>query len=230
VADVLSKANEAYDAKEFATSSQLYQSVVDSGFKSADLYYNLANAYFKQGKYPNAILNYERALLLNPADEDIQFNLSKSKTYVVDKIDVIPEFFVKTLFKKNIVKFSSNNWAILAFLFFFFSIVCYLVYFISISAGKRKLFFTVATFLFLIFILFGTFSYKVKNYIENSVSAIVMSPTVTVKGAPDNEGLDVFIIHEGTKVNVLRSLAGWYEIKIADGKQGWLKQEEIEKI
>lgn len=227
---LLSKANEEYKLKNFAESISLYQSIVDSGYHSAELYYNIGNAFFKQGDVPRAILNYERALLLNPTNEDIKFNLAKSQTYVVDKIEVIPEFFVKTWFRNTMVILSSDTWAILAMVLFIFSFAGYLLFFLGRKTGLKKLMFSVSVLFTLLFILIGFFAIKSKGYIENSNGAIVMTPTVTVKSSPDTDGLDVFILHEGSKVQIIRRLSNWYEIKIADGKQGWLKSNDIEKI
>lgn len=227
---ILIKANEEYKVKNFSEAISLYQIIVDSGYHSAELYYNIGNSFFKQGDIPRAILNYERALLLNPTNEDIKFNLAKSQTFVVDKIEIIPEFFVKTWFRNTVVILSSDTWALFALVLFVISIMGYLLFFLGQKAGVKKLLFTLSVLITLLFMLSGFFAFKSKGYIENSSGAIVMSPTVTVKSSPDTDGLDVFIIHEGSKVVILRKLADWYEIKIADGKQGWLKSNDVEKI
>lgn len=227
---ILFKANNAYKESNFSEASELYQSIVESGYQSAELFYNIGNTYFKQGDFPKAILYYERALLLNPTDEDIQFNLAKSRTYVVDKIEVIPEFFIKTWIKNTISILSSDTWSILAVILFLIAISGFLVFFLTRKLSLKKLVFSISVLLLIGFILVGFFSIKSKGYIENSQSAIVMTPTVTVKSSPNREGIDVFIIHEGSKVVILRKLAGWYEVRIADGKQGWLEESDVEKI
>jgi tetratricopeptide (TPR) repeat protein len=227
---VLSKANLAYKESNFTEASALYQSIVDSGYHSAEIYYNIGNTFFKQNDFPRAILNYERALLLNPTDEDINFNLEKSRTFVVDKIEVIPEFFIKTWIKNTIVILSSDTWALFAVILFIVSVSGFLFFFLTNKTAVKKLVFSFSVLFTLSFLLFGFFSIKSKNYIKNSQSAIVMTQTVTVKSSPDREGMDVFIIHEGCKVSILRKLAGWCEVRIADGKQGWLEEDEIEKI
>lgn len=227
---VFSDANSAYKNRAFEEAINLYQSIVDSGYESAELYYNIGNAFFKTGQFPRAILNYERALNLEPNDEDIKFNLAKSQTYVVDKIEAIPEFFIKTWFSNLIIKLPSNTWAGLALLAFLLSVSGFLVFFLTRKTLLKRSVFTVSVLLVTGFVVLGFFSLRSKAYVENSNTAIVMTPTVTVKSSPDNDGLDVFIIHEGSKVSILRNLAGWYEIRIADGKQGWLKEEDVEKI
>lgn len=227
---LLKSAEAAYIAKDYYSATTIYERVSDSGYSSLELYYNIGNAYYKQGEYPKAILYYERALLLDPTDEDAQFNLTKAKTYVVDKIEVIPEFFIKTWFDRFMVSLNSDTWALFALCFFASSVVGFLLFLFSRQAFIKRMVFIISVFFVIIFGVTGIFSVKTKKILENNVSGIIMTPTVTVKGSPDMEGLDSFIIHEGTKVNVLRSLAGWYEVRIADGKQGWLRMKDLEKI
>ncbi len=230
VDSLLFKAKNAYEQKDFSDAALYYQVVVDSGYQSVELFYNIGNAYFKQGDFARAILNYERAMLLDPTDEDVQFNLSKSKTYVVDKIEAIPEFFIKTWFRNTIVMFNSDAWAKLAIVIFILTLSGLLLFFVSNKVVLKKMAFSLSVLMLIFFLITGFFSIKARDYIESSTNAIIMAPTVTVKSSPDEDGVDVFIIHEGTKVSILRSLAGWYEVSIADGKQGWLKTNEVEKI
>ncbi|MBN1115888.1 MAG: tetratricopeptide repeat protein [Bacteroidales bacterium] len=228
---LFAKGNEAYKNKQFFDAIELYSVIIEHHENvSAEVYYNLGNAYYKTGDFSRAILNYERALLLNPSDEDIQFNLAKAKTYLVDKIEVIPDFFVKTWFKKILIFFDSNLWAILALLFFNLSITGILIYNFTKSVAFRKLSF-ILSILFLFFSVFAlSFAFKTRNYIEESNSAIVLEPTVRVKSSPDLESNDMFIIHEGLKVDVIREIGTWSEIRLSDGKQGWMQSENFEKI
>lgn len=226
----LKEAETLYANEKFQNAIDRYQHVADSGFHSSELYYNIGNAYFKLGDISRSILNYERALLLAPTDGDILFNLEKSRTYVVDNIEVIPEFFIKSWLRKTIVIFNSNAWAVTALMAFLFATLFLLVFFIARKVVVKKVMLPVSIIALLVFLFSIIFSSRTKGYVEDSNYAIIMQSTVTVKSSPDNGGVDVFIIHEGTKVNVLRSLADWHEIKLADGKQGWLSAEEIEKI
>lgn len=220
----------AYSEQSFLTAIDFYNQIVDAGFKSPELFFNLGNAYFKIGQYPRAILNYEKAALLDPNDDDIQFNILKASAYTIDKIEMIPEFFLIGWIRSFVSVLSSNQWAIVALVSFVFSLLLLFLFFILITRSKKVLVFTIGIILMLTTILSFIFAVKTKNYINNSNQAIVLTSTVTVKGAPDSNGINVFIIHEGTKINLLRSIGDWYEIRIADGKQGWLLNTDFEKI
>ncbi|MBN2486583.1 MAG: tetratricopeptide repeat protein [Bacteroidales bacterium] len=227
---VFSAANKFYIEKKYDKAVETYNILIDKGHKTAGLFFNIGNAYFKAGNYAKAILFYERAKLLAPSDADIDFNLAKAKTYVIDKIEVIPDFFIKAWFKSVIAIFSPNQWAGISVILFVLFTICALIYLLIIKPALKRLSFYLGFSALIIAFLALFFAFKTRQYIENSMGAIVMSPTVTVKSSPDNESTNVFIIHEGTKVFIVRSLDGWDEIKLTDGKQGWLESSTIEKI
>jgi tetratricopeptide (TPR) repeat protein len=228
--DLFNAGNKNYIDKKYTEAINNYEDLCQKGFRSADLFYNTGNAYFKTGNYAKAILFYERAKLIDPANADIEFNLTKARTYVIDKIEVIPDFFIKTWFRSTISGVSPNAWATLSLACFIVFTFLFLVYMLVARVNLKKISFYVGILLLAISIITLTFAYKTRHYIEKSNSAIVMIPTVSVKGSPDPESTDAFVIHEGTKVFILRSLNGWDEIKLTDGKQGWLESQSIEKI
>lgn len=223
-------ANKAYIDKKYNEALNAYETLFNNGFRSSELFFNAGNAYFKTGNYAKAILFYERAKLIDPSNDDIDFNLAKTRTYVIDKIEIIPDFFIKAWYKNLLTGLSSNAWAIISLFAFLVFTLSLLIYLLVSKAGLKRISFYFALFLFFVSVLGLTFAFKTKHFIENSDSAIIMSPTVTVKSSPDYESTDVFIIHEGTKVFIVRSLNGWNEIKLTDGKQGWLESQTIEKI
>jgi tetratricopeptide (TPR) repeat protein len=230
VDSVFESANKAYMVKNYSAAIEQYELIINNGFRSAELYFNLGNAFFKTGNYPKAILCYEKAKLIDPENSDIEFNLTKARTYVIDKIEVIPDFFIKAWFRSLVSKLSPNSWAALsAILFILFSLLI-LLYLFVVKVNLKKLAFYLGLFSLFISINALIFAFKTRAYIDNSNIAIIMSPTVSVKTSPDNESTNAFIIHEGTKVYILRSLNGWNEIKLSDGKQGWLESNTIEKI
>jgi len=230
-ADTLfARANKHYISGNYTEALKLYEAVIGMGKESPELYFNLGNSYFKLNDIAHAILNYERAHLLAPNDEDIVFNLELARTYTVDKIDAIPDFFVVKWFKQLANAFSSNGWAILAITFFIVTLALLLVYQFSGRYMLKRYAFTfswVAAFLFIISLIFSNVQ---KNRIANSNHAIVITSSVAVKGSPSENSSDIFILHAGTKVQILRNLGDWSEIKIADGSKGWLKKSTFEKI
>lgn len=230
VDSIFNVANAAYSTQDYYGAIEEYEKIIDLGFESAEVFYNVGNSYFKLKEYPKAVLNFERAELLNPRDPDIKFNLEKSYAYTIDKIEVIPEFFLITWMRKIISSSTSNIWAIIAILAFVLVLVLFLVYFINPSRRVKVLSFTLGGFMMFISIISLIFAFNTKRYIENSDRAIIMESTVTVKGAPDINAVNVFIVHEGTKVILVRSIGEWHEVQLSDGKQGWLQESDIEKI
>jgi tetratricopeptide (TPR) repeat protein len=227
---IFENANKSYADEKYEESVKFYSQILDNGFESAELYYNIGNAFFKLRNYPKAILNYEKALLIDPDNENFQHNLAKAKMYNVDKVDEIPEFIISSWINKLIGLFSSNRWAIISLTSFAFAIICFLIYFFSATIKLKRISFYSAILIMLISVATYYFTYHAKTDIRNSRGAIVMEPTVTVKGSPRETGIELFIIHEGTKVFIINKLDNWYEIKLLDGKQGWLLSSAVEKI
>jgi tetratricopeptide (TPR) repeat protein len=227
---IFENANKLYTEEKYEESIKYYNQILDNGYESSELYYNIGNAYFKLRVYPRAILNYEKALLIDPENENVQHNLAKAKMYNVDKIDEIPEFIAKSMFNELIGFFSSNSWAIISMIFFVLTIGSLLIYFFSAQTKIKKIFFYSALIVLIISLSSFFFSYHAKSDIKNSNGAIIMQPTVTVKGSPRDTGTELFIIHEGTKVIIINKLDNWFEIKLMDGKQGWLPQSTVERI
>jgi tetratricopeptide (TPR) repeat protein len=224
------KANKAYSNDKYEDAAGLYEQILTGGMESPEVYYNLGNAYFKTRNYPKAILNFERALRLDPLNENIRFNLEKSQVYNMDQINEIPEFIIRRGLRNVLEIFSPNTWAYISLFTFIIGLSLLLIYFLSFKiylkriglyAGIAALIISVST-----FFIAGS----AKNFILKSGGAIVMTPTVTVKGSPDAGSTDLFLIHEGTKVFILDKIDNWYEIKLMDGKQGWLQQSEVEPI
>ena len=223
-------ANNEYINENYHEAIQQYEAILSQGFESAALYYNMGNAYYKLSDYPKSILNYEKALLLDPHNENIKFNLEKAQVYIVDQIDEIPEVIVRKWVIGAIAWLNSNTWALLSMIFFLISLIGFLLYFLIAKINFRRTgFYTGILFLILSAFTF-IMAYKSKSMLTNSNGAIVMTPTVTVKGSPSNTSMDLFIVHEGTKVFILDELNNWYEVKLSDGKQGWLQKSDIEPI
>ena len=223
-------ANEEYKAKEYFEAISSYELIEESGFKSVELFYNLGNAYFKVGDHAKAILYYERAKLLAPSDEDVDFNLVKSQTYIIDKIETIPEFFLKSWIRSLLGTLNSNQWAVISMVLFIAALGAFLVYFMIRSTRGKKISFYLGLIAVILFVFALFASIQTKSYIDKSNAAIVLEQIVRVKSSPDNESPDLFIIHEGTKVFVIRQVDLWSEIRLTDGKQGWMKSEDFENI
>lgn len=227
---LLDSASTAYTAGKYEKTIELYQQVLDNGYESAGLYFNLGNAYYKSNKIPMAIANYERALNLDPKDEDIQFNLRLANTHVVDKIDVMPEFFLNSWWQNFMGILSSNQWALISMSVFVVGLILLLIFFLSQNSLARKFSFWTGVVLIIITLFTFNFSRKQKWMAEHEPEAIIMTPSVTVKSSPDESGTELFLIHEGLKVKVTDELGNWREIKLSDGNKGWVKEGDLEVI
>lgn len=227
---LIEKANKAYVAGEYDQALTLYNQVMKDGLESPGLYFNIGNSYFKQNNIPAAILNYEKALLLDPADEDMIFNLKVANSRISDKIEPLPVLFYKRWYTSLLQLFSFDGWAKAVVLFFILSLLFFTIYFISRQIILRKTGFWMGFFSFLIALIFSLFAYQSYHSIQNRNEAIIFAPTVTIKSSPDEKSIDLFVLHEGTKVILIDQIGIWYEIRIANGSIGWLPASSIERI
>jgi tetratricopeptide (TPR) repeat protein len=224
------QANELFAAGNYAEAEQLYLSIASGGYVSADLYYNLGNAYFKQQSWGKAILYYERALRLHPEDKDISANLDMANTMIVDKIEAVPEFFLTTWMRDIHSVAGANTWAWCSIGCFALCLLLALLFFFARSIALRKFSFFIAVFALLCCACCALFAHYQKQALHDNSKAVVMPAVVTIKSSPDNSGKDLFILHEGTKVTLLESLGQWQRIQLTDGRQGWLMGRMVETI
>ena len=222
----LKNAESAYAAEQYDKAIEIYESVLLNFGKSYVLHYNLGNAYYKSGKIAQAILNYERALLIKPGDNDIRFNLEMAKLQT-DRIEPLQEFFIKTWIRAVQNLIGVGSWATVGLVCFVLFICCLVLYFFSKWMSLKKTGFYFGVVLLIITIFANLFAWNQKQELENRHGAIVFSPTVTAKGSPDNSGTDLFLLHEGTKVFIRNSLGDWNEIVLEDGNVGWINKKDI---
>ena len=228
--DLFQKANEAYSKNDFLEAAALYEELLKTNGESSIVYYNLGNSYYKLNKVASSILNFERALLLNPGDKDIYFNLEIAKLKAVDRIEPIEDFFLTQWFRTIQNLMSTDAWSNFSITCFILIIICLFLFFFSRRIFIKKLGFFIGVGL-LICVVFGNcFAYNQKIKLTQRKEAIVFAPTTPIKSSPDNSGTDLFNLHEGTKVKLKNSLGGWNEIETADGNIGWIKSSEIEVI
>lgn len=222
---------QAYTDGKFADASTAWTSIEESGRKSAKLYYNLGNAWFKQGNYPKAILNYERALRLDPSYSDARYNLEFTGNFVQDKIEPVPEFILKSVARKVCYVMSSNVWAVIFLVLLAAALMMGLLFLLGSSVGKRRAGFYCGIVLLLLSAGALSFSAWQKSDSVKTDTAIVMSPVSSVKSSPSSgSSKDLFVIHEGTKVTILDEVGSWKNISLADGRQGWIPAADLEVI
>ncbi len=226
----LNRAERWYRQNEFTKAIEQYQILIDSGWSSADLLYNMGNACFKNHDIKSAILYYERARRLAPNDENIDFNLQLSRSLIFDKVEPVPELFLITWGKSIRDVFAVKTWSWLSIGCFVATLSLGLLFLFVRRYRMRQLSFSSA--IICLFLCIGAciFGYLQKSNIERTDEAIVFTPSVTIKSSPDDSGNNLFILHEGTKVHVEEQAGEWCEVRIADGNKGWMRMKDLEII
>lgn len=228
--DLIQKANQAYTEGQYSDALRYYNQVYQQGYESAPLLMNIGNAHFKLNDIPSSILFYERALRHAPNNEDIAFNLGLARSRIIDKIEDVPKLFFLQWWDQIKGSLSLESWTYLSIISFVAFLLFFAAYLIAKRVWSKQLFFWPA----MIFLLLGLhavlFSSQLKSDRISRPEAIIFSPTVTVKSSPDHSSIDLFVLHEGTKVQVSDSLGEWIEIRIASGSKGWISGENLRKI
>ena len=225
------KADSAYINNDFASAVYLYENILANQGESADIYYNLGNSYYKMDNIAKAILNYEKALILNPGNGDIRFNLELAQSKTVDKVTPMSEVFLVTWMNDLTNTMSEKGWAKMAIISFILMLLMLALYFFSKKIALKKIGFISAICLLLICIIANISASTQKNKAQSHATAIIMAPSVTAKSTPNDGGTDLFILHEGRKVNIKdNTMREWKEIQLEDGNVGWVPASAIEII
>ena len=222
--------NQAYIDGNYALAVENYQAIEARGYSSARLFYNLGNAYYKQGNIGRAILYYNRALVVSPSMEDAKHNLEIAEAFAKDKIAVVPEFFLNRWMRTLRSAFSCNVWGGLSMAMLAIAIAFGLIFLLGSQIKVRKSGFYGAVVALLLFVVVTIFAVSARRDILDRSAAIVMSSAISVKSSPDRAATDIFVIHEGTKVTISSEVDGWCEVTIADGKKGWTESSHLERI
>ena len=223
-------ADDEYAKGNYQQAIKDYQEILKAGV-SSEIYYNLGNAYYRTDNITQALLAYERALQLSPGDNDIRFNLQYARSKTIDKITPETEMFFVTWYN-SLVNFTSvDRWANTAIVSIVMALLLILVFLFAPQMWARKSGFYGSAVFLLLFAFANLFAFQQKHELETKQGAIVIAPTVNVKKTPAASGTDVFVIHEGTRVDITdRGMKQWRGVKLADGREGWLKTSQIEEI
>lgn len=221
------QANTAYNSGNYDTAAMMYENILAMDMESASVYYNLGNAYYKMHNYPMAIYYYEKALKLDPSNDDAQTNLAIANLAIVDKIEPMPQPFYVKWWRSARAWLSGNQWAWCSIVFFALLLAALFVFLRSRRIGVRKLGFFMGLVFLMVFAVSVVFSAQLKHAAITQDQAIIMSPTVTVKSSPSDASVDLFVLHEGSKVSVLEQSNGWNKVRIANGSLGWLPEASM---
>ncbi|MDY0286058.1 MAG: hypothetical protein EOL88_06640 [Bacteroidia bacterium] len=221
---------EAYSARQYADAMRYFSTIIESGYASGEVYYNMGNTAYKQHNIPLAILYYEKARLLIPGDEDLLFNLELAQSRTVDKIEPLPLLFYERWWNSFLIFLPPGGWAILSLGVFALSAVLFLVYrFISGMTLRKVGFYGFLTGM-VFFLLTVVLSVASQQQLTAHKHAIVFAPSATAKSSPADDSIDIFVVHEGTKVEITEHVGEWVRVKLGNGSVGWLKSKAIEVI
>ncbi len=228
--DLIKKANDLYSKGEYSAASELYEQVLKTDQEAPELYYNLANSYYKMNETGRSILNYERALRIKPAYKAARVNLEMAQQKVVDNVVQVPSFFLMRWMDYLMKLLSSNQWFVISLVTLIIAIAGFMVFIFGYTVSSRKTSFYMAVIFLSFTIVSMFFSGLRKSQLMKHNEAIIMVGSVSVKSSPDKSGTDLFQLHEGTKVKVKSELNDWTEIVLGNGSIGWMEDDNIEKI
>jgi tetratricopeptide (TPR) repeat protein len=222
--------NNAYNEGMYDSALNVYHQIEKENMASTSLFYNTGNAYFKKNDVASAILYFEKAKKLSPNDEDIEYNLGIANSMIVDKIEKVPELFYKKWWNYFYNMFNADTWTVISLFSWFVLIFFVSLFIITGTRSVRKLAFYLG--LFFLFTSVATFGLASQKYYygKEHSEAIIFTPTITVKSSPTMTAVDLFVIHEGTKVRILDELQEWTKIRIQDGSVGWLPANSLKEI
>ena len=224
------RANTAYINGDYHAAIATYGELLDRGYSSAKLYFNLGNACFKEGETGRAILCYHRALRLAPGNDDIRYNLSVAESRTKDRIEAIPEFFLTEWVRAVRHTMSCTAWSLFSLVALAVALALFLLYLLAPRLSLRKAGFYGTMVAALLFVVTTWFAAGERREQLDDTQAVVMTSSAAVKSSPDRSATDLFVLHEGTLVRITDRLDGWCEVTIADGKKGWIDGRTIETI
>ncbi|WP_372745207.1 tetratricopeptide repeat protein [Lutibacter sp.] len=227
---LFAKANNFYKNGNYSKAIDTYLSIEKQGLQSDVLYYNIGNSYYKLNKVAPSIYYYEKALKINPANEDVISNLAFAKRMTIDVIEELPKTFLQRFTANVIQKYTFDTWAIIAVSTSFLAALLFLFYYFSSGTKIKLLLFNTSILALFILAISTFFAFKNYDIVKNTKMAIIFTDKVEVKNAPTTTSDDAFELHEGTKVQILDELDNWKKIKLADGKIGWIAKRNLKEI
>jgi len=230
VDSLFAEANKLYQNEKYPEALQLYADIEKQNIVSYELYYNIANTYYKTNQVAESIYYYEKALQLKPNDEDVLFNLDFAYKMTIDNIEPLPKSIGDNYRENVVLKYTYNTWASLAVIFAVLFAILFLLYHFSDFTNRKRFFFIGSLICALLVFIAVVFAYQNKDLVEKTRFAIVFSAQVNVKNAPTLNSELNFTLHEGTKVQILETLDNWKKIKIADGKIGWMDVRDLKEL
>lgn len=228
--DAFEKGNQLYQKGQYQKAIAAYETILQSGQESADVYFNLGNCYYKLNKVGPAVYNFEKALLIKPSDSEIQNNLAFAKKMAIDEIQETPKVGFLKIIQDFTSSFHYDTWGWIVIVMSVLFLFSFLGYYFSHTTTLKRVFF-VGMLLLLVAIIIGLFAgFFEQNRIQNDKPAIVFAEVTAVKSEPNSSAQDAFTLHAGTKVQILETVNNYYKIQIADLKEGWIEKSALKEI
>lgn len=224
------QANKTYRSGNYIKAIELYEQILKEKHRSAELYFNLGNAYYKQEEYAKAILNFERGRKMDPQNDDILFNLKMANLNTVDKIEPIPQLFYERWWESYVNTFDADGWAQIAVILLWTSLGFATLYIFAGSIVMKKTWFMSAFAGLFFYIFLMIVSHSADKQLNSNNAAIIINASAYVKSSPDGKSTNLFMLHAGTRIEILDQLQNWKKIKIANGNVGWINKEAVEII
>lgn len=228
--ELFDEANSAYQNGDYQNAIRAYEEILDNGEASAELYYNLGNSHYKLNQVAPSIYYFEKALQLDPTDEDIQNNIEFARNMTIDDIEAVEQTGFNQWFNGLVSAYSYSSWAIFAIAFSILFVVFFLLYYFSINPLNKRLLFGGAVLSLVLCIFSVVFAFQQQSFVQDNQYAIIFEEEVEVRDEPNLRGDASFELHEGTKAKVLEDYQEWSKIELANGAQGWVKKSVIKKL
>lgn len=219
---VFDEGNALYNQGNYAEAIEKYTSIINNGSESAELYYNLGNAYYKINDIANSIFYFEKSLLLDPNNNETINNLSFSQNMTIDRIETVPVNQVSKFISKFTNLFDYNTWFLISILFEFLSLIVFSLYLFNKNSNTKKRYFSIGSIFLFCFIIFLILSVNLKSEYKKNNPAILFDSRISFKSEPNERSEELFLLNEGTKVNVLEKINEWSLIELSNGSKGWI--------
>lgn len=228
--DLFEEASKAYNEGDYELAIENYTHILDNGMHSANIYFNLGNAYYKRNEIASSIYNYEKALLLDPNDTEIRNNLSYAQQMTIDDIQPLPQTTITRIVSRIMNILTFDQWAYTSIFFMIIFVILYLAFYFFRFADKKRLAFIGSMIcLFFTILSVGLAAMQYREF-NKTQPAIIFAPETAVREEPNNRSITIFDLHEGSKVFIEETLEDWNKIRLADGKNGWIPSSDLRKI
>lgn len=228
--DLFEKANNLYRQNKYEDALDLYEKIKIKNDISSELYFNIANCYYKLNKVAPSIYNYELALLINPSNKDAKNNLTIAHKLTLDRIEPLPQNVFEKFSSNFLNSLHYDTWAFVVVIFSIITSLFFILFYLSRDSLKKRIYFSISILNLLLLIFSIVITFHQFNEFHNVKHAIIYSNEISIKNAPNLSSDDVFLLHEGTKVSVIDSVDQWNRIRLIDGKTGWIQNQNIKII